>query len=262
LLRVKKENENLITKEKANHIVKNSLIKIFDNKNIFIEELFGLGEEKAFYVKSPLDFYPIIFETNPDKVKTQIYPFIENKTNRFIIISVKDKSRILGYIDINEYLSNYFSEDRFIIHTPNYVSEKTKVFDLIELFKNKDLEILFVINEFGFISGVITKDEVFSRLFGEFFLKEEDETFYLEKISEQCYICKGFTNIDVINKVFKQNIAKDRFSTISGFLEKYSGQIPEENEKILYNDLEFEIISAKPNKIEKIKITWKNSESF
>ena len=74
-------------------------------------------------------------------------------------------------------------------------------------------------------------------------------------VNEKTIIVDGGTELDQINEELEINLKSKNFNTIAGFLLEKLDRIPKENEKININGIKLEVIKAKRNRVEKVKIT-------
>ncbi|GAH69297.1 unnamed protein product [marine sediment metagenome] len=221
------------------------------NKVAYVNEILKFSEKSAAEVLIPVNFLPYITDINS---QTKILQCLEEKKSRYILLFDKEKKELQGYIDILKIMHN-LTQIANHITKPHFILESRPLFDIINDIKANSLELIFTIDEYGSVSGVISKEDIFEEFIGEFLRKEEDEVYYIKKINEKQYIVKGYIDIDYLNKILNINIKKKKFNTIAGFLINQTGRIMQEGEKYKHKNIVFEILTAKPNKIEKIKIT-------
>ena len=64
----------------------------------------------------------------------------------------------------------------------------------------------------------------------------------------------GSMELEEFNDVFGVNIVDDEHETIAGYLTGAIGDIPNEGETIVVGNLKFHIISARPNRVRKMRV--------
>ena len=114
----------------------------------------------------------------------------------------------------------------------------------------KKKSIAAVVDEFGGTAGVITMEDLFEEIFGDF-EDEHDNKFYVAKqIGEGEYELSGRLEIEKINELFDLEIPEsDEYSTLAGFILHYYKTIPK-----LHDDLEIGNFKIKIMKIATARI--------
>ncbi len=251
----KKEKGMFFSKEHINHFVKKGLINKLSEKEIYVKEILKLNSMRAGDIYSPVTFFPAI---NESFKKEEVLPIIEEKKNRIVLIQDED-GIYKGYINCSEAIEKILFDKDVIIHFFEIFSESTKIFDLVDYFKKTTKNLVCIVDEYGDIFGIITRERIFEILIGYFLRKEEDDLYYLERLGKNKYITKGYTNIELINRYLKLNLEKDRYNTIAGYLMNKTGKILKEGSDLEEENIKFTVLSASPNKIDKIKIEIKDN---
>ena len=176
------------------------------------------------------------------------YPVYENDLDNVIgILHIKDiyASSLSGEFDIQK-----------ILRKPMLVPETVNVDRLLLDFKKQQNQIAIVIDEFGGTSGIITLEDILEEIFGEVqddFDSDEEED--LIKISENCYEVNAMMRTDELSEVLDVNIEDEDVDTIGGFVVKQLGRLAEQNDIVVYENLEFVVKEISKTRIEKLKVT-------
>ena len=136
------------------------------------------------------------------------------------------------------------------------VPETVNVDRLLLDFKKQQNQIAIVIDEFGGTSGIITLEDILEEIFGEVqdeFDSDEEED--LIKISENCYEVNAMMRTDELSEVLDVNIEDEDVDTIGGFVVKQLGRLAEQNDIVVYENLEFVVKEISKTRIEKLKVT-------
>ncbi len=148
-----------------------------------------------------------------------------------------------------------------ILQKPYFVPEFAKVEELLKLMKKKNFHIAIVVDEYGGFNGIITLEDILEEIVGEIqdeFDKEEEK---IIKISDKEYILDGDISIKKFNEIFQFNLPESpEISTLAGFLISQLDKIPEKEDKINFNNLEFTVVELDKMKIEKIKMVIKDEK--
>lgn len=142
-----------------------------------------------------------------------------------------------------------------IIRPATFVSATKQIGDLLkELQKNK-VHMAIVVDEYGGVEGLITMEDIIEEIVGEIQDEYDNET--QEVVSEKSgvYLVNPMIQIEDFNKRFNSNIPEDTdYQTLSGFLQKVTGHIPEVYERIDYRGMSFTVIKKIGNRIMQVRV--------
>ena len=173
------------------------------------------------------------------------YPVYEDDLDNVIgILHIKDiyASVLKGEFDI-----------RKLIRKPMMVPETVNVDKLLLDFKQQQNQMAIVIDEFGGTSGIITLEDVLEEIFGEVQDEfDDDEVEDLVKISENCYEVNPMMRTDEFSEVFNVHIEDEDVDTIGGFVIKQLGRLAENNDSVIYENLEFVVKEISKTRITKL----------
>ena len=143
-----------------------------------------------------------------------------------------------------------------ILRPAYFVPETRHIGDLLKDFQKKRLHIGIVVNEHGGVEGLITLEDIIEEIVGEIEDEYDIETRNIEKDKLGIYLVNPVISIDDFNIKFNSDIPIDidEYQTLSGFLQKVTGHIPEIYERIDYKGLVFTILKKIGNKLLQVKI--------
>ena len=87
-------------------------------------------------------------------------------------------------------------------------------------------------------------------------LRKHDSPKHLEKkLGNNYFRLSARVEIDYLNQKFKLNIpVSEQYETLGGFIISLNEKIPENDDKIFYNNLMFKIINVSSSKIEIVEL--------
>jgi len=159
----------------------------------------------------------------------------------------------------------YKTKEKFdlkkILRKAYFVPENKKIDDLLDIFQRDRIQIAIVIDEYGGTAGLITLEDVVEEIVGEIIDEYDKETKLYEIIDNNTMIVDGMIDIDKINELLNIEIPENDFETLGGFIYDLMGRVPRKGEKIEYQHLQMTIEQVVKNRIKRVKIIKKYTES-
>ena len=178
--------------------------------------------------------------------------FAETKMSKLIVYD-KNIDHINGYIHQLDLFKNPDSIKSILLSIPA-VPESMSAADLISKFTRDRKSIAWVVDEFGGTAGIITMEDVLEELFGEIQDEYDTEEFIEKQIAENEYIFSGRLELDYIEEKYGFEFPDNEAETLSGYIIGYHETIPQQKERIIIDDYEFDIINVSDTRIETVKM--------
>jgi CBS domain containing-hemolysin-like protein len=169
------------------------------------------------------------------------------------------------------YSKHLLDEDRLkaissldsIWQAPIFIPETKHVSDLLEEFKQNQIHIAVVIDEYGGTAGVVTIEDILEEIVGE--IRDEfddDEKDPLRTVHHDgSVLVDGRTPIGEINEMLDVSISEEEeYDTIGGYVTAELGRIPRVSENVAVGDLECRILEADERKITKLQLSRIDAE--
>lgn len=136
-----------------------------------------------------------------------------------------------------------------------FVPETTPLRELLSLMQRSHQQMVVVVDEFGGTSGLVTLQDLVSEIIGDNLEGERSETIALQMIDEQTYLVQAQMNLDEVNELLELDLPlADEYQTLGGFLIHQWQKIPAQGDTLLYENLEFTVVSAQGPRLEIIRI--------
>ncbi|MFA5514405.1 MAG: hemolysin family protein [Sphaerochaetaceae bacterium] len=179
------------------------------------------------------------------------YPVYTDTIDNVIgILYVKDLIRLNAGL-------NSFEVKRFM-RKPYFVPESKRLDELLKEFKKRKVHIAIAIDEYGGVSGIVSMEDILEVIVGdiqdEFDDEEDDE---IIEMGEGIYLCDARAAIDDVNDRLNLTLPEDDFDTLGGFVFEQFGRIPQNQEKVEYNNIDFVVQEIDGHKINRVKIVIK-----
>lgn len=141
-----------------------------------------------------------------------------------------------------------------LIRQPFFVTETTKVSQLLKDLKSGKHHLAIVLDEFGGTEGIVTIEDIVEEIIGNIDDEFDEPKQTIQKIDENVWIIDVTENLSFINQETGLNLPKDDFYNLGQFVLEIFGKIPKINEKIIWNSYKITIHDAEKNRIKKVKV--------
>ena len=178
--------------------------------------------------------------------------FIETKLSKLIVYE-KTIDNIVGYIHQLDLFKQPQDLNSILLPIPA-VPESMSATDLIGKFTKERKSIAWVVDEFGGTAGIVTMEDVLEEIFGEIQDEYDIEEFVEKRLSENEYIFSGRLELDYICEKYDMEFPENESETLSGFIISHHETIPQQKERIIIGDFEFDILSVSDTRIEMVKL--------
>jgi putative hemolysin len=163
------------------------------------------------------------------------------------VIYTKDMLGLLEYSDV------IVLQD--IIRPAYFIPETKKISQLMRELQQKKLHLAIVIDEFGGTEGIVTMEDILEEIVGEIHDEYDEELKDIESSSDGSFLVNGRIPVGTFNERFQVSIPEaDEYDTLSGFLNKLAGRIPDLNEELKTDCLSFTIVKKGQRRIRQVKV--------
>lgn len=168
------------------------------------------------------------------------------------IIYIKDAFRAL--------VSNGKIEIKSLMREPSVISPAMPIFDLLMLMRHKRQHMMFVVDEYGGIDGLVTLGDILGSIVGEL-----HDDYYntaipeMDQHSDGSYLVDARMEIGDFEEEFGQILSaeeRDVADTLGGFIFTLAGRVPARGEVLHHEEtgLDFEIVDADPRRVTRIRV--------
>lgn len=168
---------------------------------------------------------------------------------------------ITGYLDLGDLLNvPAGSRVRQITRPALFFPYSLKVDQLHAEMRRMSAPMVFVVNEYGLILGMVTEENLAEELVGDIFSHDQKlEAQYLSETESGVYEIDCSMDFDDFNKIFSLNIEKENFETVGGYILSAFGRIPKEGEEIDLDYGVFSILNGNNRAIKSVRFKPKRS---
>ncbi|MBN1523482.1 MAG: HlyC/CorC family transporter [Spirochaetales bacterium] len=188
-----------------------------------VDDIFDFPNTKAREVMIPFPKMPVC---SADASIAEVIRLSKETRARFISIFTRRPDNIIGYIDIEDFLLS--KSGNIVTHMRDAVfyPETKRIPNLLLDMNQKRLDVVFLCDEYGIISGIITPNEIVADIVGH--IPGEINTFEddIQALSPNRYILEGTMGIDDLYSYTGILLERGEYDTIGGFLCEKLGEIP------------------------------------
>ncbi len=142
-----------------------------------------------------------------------------------------------------------------LLHKPFFVPISISLMELLRNFRERQVHIAMVVDEYGGFSGIVSMEDVLEQIVGDIRDEYDEEDEEVKKNEDGSYLVDARVRIEDFNKYeILPAIPDDDADTVGGFLFSYIGRLPKRNEAIYYNNYSFTVVGKSGNIVTKIKI--------
>ncbi len=167
------------------------------------------------------------------------------------VLHYKDVLKV--YVDQKQALQKVEKLVKPVLYTP----ETKKISQLLQEFRNKQIHLAIVVDEWGGTEGVVTIEDVLEELVGEI-ADEYDigqELLYTATPEGGWVVDSKMSIIDILEELEIEIPQGPEYDTIGGYIFHRAGTIPSKGWRIHHDDFDLEVLSSSERAIEKIRIT-------
>lgn len=143
---------------------------------------------------------------------------------------------------------------RDIRHEP----ESRRVYSLLREIKGSQNPMVFVVDEYGGVSGLVTIEDLIEEILGEIRdEKDREEEGAVHQISDKIIECDGKTEIQWVNTLHGMSIPLGDYNTVAGYVISLMERIPKRGEFIETDRFKMIVLDADSRSIRRVRIQKK-----
>jgi len=255
-------DDSAITEEELQDELRNTLIEgeksgvVESGERGMVEGVFYLGDRSvgAFMThRSEIQWLDI--NSPYEEIKNKA---IEFKDQRCFPVVNASPDEIIGAVYVEDIILDYSSEKRAglraIMKKAQFVPETMPAIKAFESFKQSQSNFLFVMDEYGGLSGIISVTALVEEIVGELSVPvAEDPPLLLQE--DGTYLADGTLNIDDVTKALSLTISEEcDYHTLAGLVLHLAEELPHVGDSFNYQGYNFKVVDKDGNRIDKLLI--------
>ena len=219
-----------------------------------VEGVFSLSDSRVYSLMTPrTDVTWLDIADSSDEIRQKI---AESPYSRFPVC--KDSlDTVIGFVKARDLLAPpNLSSDEFRLkdklRPAIYIPETMLASRALEVFKEKNAELMFVIDEFGSVQGMLTLNDIIEEIVGD--IEAESQA---TQRQDGSWLLDGMLEVDNFKEIFKVESLphEDEYETLSGFVMMSLGRVPQAADHFEWNGLRFEVMDMDGRRVDKVLVT-------
>lgn len=187
---------------------------------------------------------------------------LDSAHSRYPVIS-EDKDHIEGILLAKDLIPYAFIPDKEfklkdVLREAIIVPESKRVDVLLKEFRQKRYHMAIVVDEYGGVSGLVTIEDILELIVGEIedeFDVEINDSDEIRPLNKYTYSVKALTSVEDFNAFFETNMNEEESDTIGGVVLRAFGHMPETDESIDIQGLNFKVTNSDKRRLLQLKVT-------
>jgi putative hemolysin len=256
LLGVKPNQESPVTEEEIHLLIdQGKQAGVFEeSEQDMVEGIFSLGDSRVYSLMTPrtdlvwLDITDSIEEIRQKIADCPYSRFPVRQDSLETIVGIV-KSRDL----LVESLSGKEIDLKTLLKPAYFIPETMFASRALELFKEKNTELLLVIDEFGGLQGLLTINDILEEIVGAMEFEEPQAT----QRQDGSWLLDGMLEVDEFKDLFEFTVLphEDEYETLSGFVMTLLGRVPQAADNFDWNGFRFEVMDMDGRRVDKVLVT-------
>lgn len=141
------------------------------------------------------------------------------------------------------------------LQSPVFVPETLTGMELLESFRASDMQMVFVVDEYGEIQGLITLQDVMEAITGEFTAPSDDDA-WLVRRDDGSWLIDGLTPVhELKDRLALRELPEEdrgRYNTLAGMVMLLLGRLPRTADTVEWEGWRFEVVDLDGKRVDKV----------
>lgn len=164
---------------------------------------------------------------------------------------------LIGVINAKELLAEAIRNENVslaaMVQPCHVVPESLTGLDLLEFFRSSQSQMVFVVNEYGDIKGLVTLQDLLEALTGDFFIRDDEDAYIFQR-EDGSFLLDGMLPVfDLKDCLDISELPEEgNYQTLNGLIMLLIGKLPATGDKIVLLDWQLEIVDMDGRRIDKV----------
>jgi putative hemolysin len=144
-----------------------------------------------------------------------------------------------------------------VLTAPVFVPETLSGMELLEQFRVSSAELVFVVDEYGEVQGVITVRDVLEAITGEFSVPADDDAWAVAR-DNGSWLLDGLIPVpELKDRLGLKELPEEdrgRYNTLAGMIMLLLGRLPRTADRVDWNGWRFEVVDMDGKRVDKVLV--------
>ncbi len=232
---------------------------IEEHEHQMVRNVFHLDDRPLTSIMTPrADVVWLEASLSPAQALSQIQALPVHRQHSWYPVCRDGLAHVQGVVGVSQLLSLPPDEARAIEHLArqaDFVPETQTGMELLERLRDQSSRIVFVVDEYGEVQGLVTPLDVLQAITGELKSETQTEAWAIER-EDGSWLLDGLMPVSELKaRLSLEDLPAEergRYNTLAGLLLYVFGRLPQTGEKILIGKWSFEIVDMDGRRIDKV----------
>ncbi|NOX88259.1 MAG: HlyC/CorC family transporter [Calditrichaeota bacterium] len=150
-------------------------------------------------------------------------------------------------------LFNSAKDVESVITPMEMIPENISCAQLMHEFKQKNISVALVVDEYGGTAGLVTMDDLIDTMFGDF-PEAFEEVPRIRALNDHTWLLDGRFPLDELNEILEIDFPEGDYETIAGLVLQKLGHIPKPGETAFFDTFRVVVTRASKHKVLEVKL--------
>ena len=254
-----RQTEKSVTEEEIKSLIRDGtdageVRKVEQN---IMERALIMGDLRISSLMTPkIDISTFTLDMSAEQIRLRL---ADDLHNCYPVYCDKSAKTICGIVTLKQLILTLDKPDfclADVVTAPQYFPSSMNVYDTLEHMKSMNIHFAVICDEFGDMAGVITPSDILKGLVGT--LTSESPSSYIIKTDsgDKWSVSAKIPFYDFLSQFNLEHIYRPAsYSTLGGFILEQLKYVPRQGDKLIWNNLSFEISSMDGAKINRVNIS-------
>ena len=262
LLRVRDAGEPKVTEEEIRALIAQGAVSgaVLEAEQDILERALLLGNREVTAVMTPRpDLEWIDRQASPEEVRAQI---LGSLRSRFLVCD-GSVERVVGVVRAKELLARCLRGDPLdlapLLRPPLFVPSTMPVMRLLETFRQSEVRVAVVLDEYGSLEGLVTMNDILEELVADVPGRPEADEPDIVPRDEGGWLVDGAVAVDDLLRelgIEAPEVPERRgYRTLGGLVMAELGRVPKVGEHFEWAGQRFEVVDMDGRRIDRVLVT-------
>ncbi len=144
------------------------------------------------------------------------------------------------------------------VEPPVFVPESLSGMELLEHFKQTNADLVFVVDEYGAVQGVITERDVLEAITGELGTPADEDAWAVQR-EDSSWLMDGLIPVpELKDRLELKELPEEdrgRYNTLAGMIMLLLGRLPRTTDRVEWQGWRFEVVDLDGKRVDKVLVT-------